>query len=155
MGAYRVGPERRQALREQLRVLAGMSDTALRRPVDERWTVAAKLAHLAYWEGRQVGALEAWRRHGITPVWWTVEEAHVVNALRLPLWLAIQPKIAAEQALRAVEALDQVMTELSGELLAHLPWQWQEPALHRGEHLDEIERALKCAIGRSTGHADP
>jgi hypothetical protein len=47
------------------------------------------------------------------------------------------------------------MTELSGELLAQLPWQWQEPALHRGEHLDEIERALKCAIGRSTGHADP
>ncbi len=142
MGAYTVEPERRRALRERLRALADLSDEALRRPVDEGWTVAAKLAHLAYWEGRQVGVLEAWRRHGIAPAWWTAEEAHAVNAARLPLWLAQPPQAALAQALVAAEVLDRVMAELPSELVAQLPWRRQEPALHRGEHLDEIERAL-------------
>jgi hypothetical protein len=142
MGAYRLEPERRQALRERLRALTELNDEALRRPVDAGWTVAAKLAHLAFWEGRQVGVLEAWLRHGVAPAWWTAEEAHAVNAVRLPGWLALAPRTALEQALVAAEALDRLMAALPGELLAQLPWRRQEPALHRGEHLDEIDRAL-------------
>ncbi len=150
MGAYRVEPERRRALRERLRALGDLSDEALRQPVDGEWTVAAKLAHLAFWEGRQVGVLEAWLRHGIAPAWWTAEEAHAVNAARLPSWLGLPPRTALEQALVAAEALDRLMAELPGELLAQLPWRRQDPALHRGEHLDEIERALSRGA-RSAG----
>ncbi len=156
MGAYRVEPQQRRVLRERLRALAEFGDELLRRPVDAGWTVAAKLAHLAYWEGRQIGVLEAWLRHGIAPAWWTAEEADAVNAVWLPRWLALPPRTALAQALTAAEALDRLMAELPGERLAQLPWRQQEPALHRGEHLDEFERALKeCAIRRSTSHADP
>jgi|DewCreStandDraft_5_1066085.scaffolds.fasta_scaffold00008_433 hypothetical protein len=151
MGAYRLGPEQRVVLRDRLRALADVSDEALCHPVDGEWTVAAKLAHLAFWEARQVGVLEAWRRHGLVPAWWTAEEAHAVNAARLPSWLALPPRVALAQALAAADALDQVMAELPGELLAQLPWRRQEPALHRGEHLDEIERALAARrqLGRT------
>lgn len=151
MGAYTLEPERRRALRERLRALADVSDEALCQLVDGEWTVAAKLAHLAFWEARQVGALEAWRRHGLVPIWWTADEAHAVNAVRLPGWRALPPRVALAQALAAAEALDRVMAELPGELLAQLPWRRQEPALHRGEHLDEIERALtgRHQLGRA------
>lgn len=152
MGPYTVGLGRRQALRERLRALAGLGDETLRQPLDAGWTVAAKLAHLAYWDGRQVGALEAWRRYGIAPAWWTAEEAEVVNAVRLPLWLALPPRTALEQALTAAEALDRLMAELPTELLVQLPWQRQEPALHRGEHLDEIERLLSHVASTTGRH---
>ncbi len=152
MGAYRVEPERRRGLRERLRALTELSDEVLRQPVDAVWTAAAKLAHLAYWEGRQIGALEAWLRHGIAPAWWSVDEADAVNAVRLPLWLAVPPRTALEQALGAAEALDRLMAELPGELLAQLPWRQQEPALHRGEHLDEIERLLSQTASAAGKH---
>src|SRR5687767_1185129 len=67
---------RSRAQTERLHALAALSDAALSRSLEDGWTIAAKLAHLAYWEGRQVGVLEAWQRHRIPPAWWTADEAH-------------------------------------------------------------------------------
>ena len=126
----------------RLHALAAVDDEALRRPLDDGWTVAAKLAHLAYWEGRQVSVIEAWQRHGIPPAWWTAEEAHAVNAARLPLWLATPPHAAVAEAIATAAALDGVMEALPAESAALLPRRRQEPAAHRGDHLDEIDRVL-------------
>jgi hypothetical protein len=123
-----------------------MGAEALSRAVDGIWTVAALLAHLAYWEGRQVGVIEAWQRHGITPAWWTRNEADAVNGERLPLWLEVPPQQALEEALTAAEALDRVMAALPRDAIDALPARRRNPAAHRGEHLDAIERAL--ASGR-------
>ncbi len=135
---------RNRAQRERLATLAArLSDEDLGRPVgDGGWTVAATLAHLAYAEGRQVGAIEAWQVHGIPPAWWTRDEADAVDAARLPLWLAIPPREVVEQAIATAQALDRVMDRLPAGVLAQLPARRQDPAAHRGDHLDEIDRIL-------------
>ena len=61
-------------------------------------------------------------------------------------WLASPPHVAASEALAASEAIDAKLEALNPELLDAIetagnpinPMQ----AVHRGEHLDEIERAL-------------
>lgn len=128
--------------RERLAALAARSDAVLSRTLDDGWTVAAKLAHLAYWEGRQLGAIEAWQRHGVPPAWWTLPEADAVNAARLADWLATPPRAALARAIATAEALDGVMAALPAEALAQLPPRRQYPGAHRGDHLDEIERAM-------------
>lgn len=133
---------RRGAQRVRLQALGRLSEAELGRPLDDGWTVAAKLAHLAYWEGRQLGAIEAWQRHGVAPAWWTLPEADAVNALRLPGWLATPPREALERAIATAEALDRAMEALPAEMLAQLPPRRQDPGAHRGDHLDEIDRAV-------------
>lgn len=127
---------------ERLRALAALDDAALGRAGDDGWTVAATLAHLAYWEGRQVGAIEAWQVHGTPPAWWTREEADAVNAVRLSSWLAMPARETIEQAIATAHALDRVMERLPAGVLAQLPARRQDPAAHRGDHLDEIDRIL-------------
>lgn len=127
---------------ERLRALGQESDASLSRPLDGGWTIAAKLAHLAYWEGRQIGALEAWQRHGVPPAWWTLEEADAVNAARQQHWLAMPTRAAVELAIATAEALDRVMELLPVEVIAQLPRRRQIPSAHRGDHLDEIDRVL-------------
>jgi hypothetical protein len=51
------------------------------RPVGEHWTVAVALAHIQYWDGRGLGAIEAWKRHGVPLALWRNNEA-AVNDLR-------------------------------------------------------------------------
>jgi hypothetical protein len=133
---------RSRAQRERLGALVGLGDATLSRSLDDGWTVAAKLAHLAYWEGRQLGAIEAWQRHGVPPAWWTLPEANAVNAARLPEWLATPPREALERAVATAAALDWVMAALSADALAQLPPRRQDPGAHRSDHLDEIEAAF-------------
>src|SRR5215471_4937192 len=58
--------------REQLERLRGLvdklSDQELSRPMDAGWTVAAVLAHLAFWDYRIVTLLDEWNASG-TPPW--------------------------------------------------------------------------------------
>jgi len=126
----------------RLQALTSLSNEELRRPLGDGWTVAAKLAHLAYWEARQVGALEVWQRHGLPPAWWTLPEADAINAARLPLWLTLPPREALEQAIAAAATLERLMAALPAAALAQLPPRRRVHTAHRGDHLDEIERAL-------------
>ena len=57
------------------RILTHLKAQRLRRPVGEHLTVAIALAHIQYWDGRAVGALEAWRRHNLPLTLWTNGEA--------------------------------------------------------------------------------
>jgi hypothetical protein len=133
---------RRQTLR--LQALTACSDEQPAQPLGEHWTVGVALAHLGYWDLRGVGALEAWRRHGLPLVFWRGPEG--VNDARLPVWRAMAPREALDQAIRIAEALDALIASLSDAEAAVVAAQYErmlERGRHRGEHLAEIEHALR------------
>jgi hypothetical protein len=136
------------AERERLRALVTRSTEAdLRRPMPGGWTVAAVLAHIGYWDARAIYWLDKWAR-GAEPSPWEPENVEAVNDAAKPLCLALPPRIAAQLALRLAEEADGKVRTLSDAVLAKaqalesLPFNLSR-AIHRKEHLDEIERALE------------
>lgn len=137
------------AERGRLRVLVRrLGDRDLARPMDAGWTVAAVLAHMAFWDQRIVALLDEWERKGPT---WTppLEDARDVdwvNDSAKLLCLALPPRVAADLALSVAETVDRRVAAVSDALLeanaqaGALNWRRAE---HRREHLDEIEEALR------------
>jgi hypothetical protein len=119
-----------------------LSDDELRRPLPAGWTVAALLAHLAFWDARALFLLDKWGR-GVAPSTADDEPADVD-------WI----NEAAQLALRLAEEADRRVAALSDALLARLrasggPVDLRRAfnvarAHHRQEHLDEIEHALRA-----------
>jgi RimJ/RimL family protein N-acetyltransferase len=136
--------ERNRASTERIRALAArLTDEELQHPVGEHWTVAITLAHLAFWDRRAMYVLDMTERDGKL----SFPEINVpVNDVSLPLWAAIPPRQAARIAIETAEALDKRLERFPPALLeqvyAHRE-RWVVRALHRGEHLDEIDAALK------------
>jgi hypothetical protein len=141
--------ERNREQRERLRALvAELSEADLARPLgDGAWTVAATLAHLAYFDTRVAATLEVSLRHNLPRLWWNGEEANAVNAARTPGWRAMPGREAAQQALAAAEAVDALVASLSPEFAAAVVRERPsalERAGHRSAHLDEIEQGLRA-----------
>jgi hypothetical protein len=140
--------ERNRASTNRIRELAGrLSDEEMQHPVGEHWTVAIALAHLAFWDRRVLYVLDKAEREGKV----TVPDIHVfVNDLSLPLWAAIPPRAAARIAIETSEELDRRLAATAPALLEEVyvvNKRWVERALHRGEHLDEVDTALKGGAG--------
>jgi DinB superfamily len=133
--------------RRRLRALIeGLDDESLMAPVNEYWTVAGVLGHMAYWDIRvlvlaeKIDRGEPWAPGDAEP------EGDWLNDSTRPLIHAIAPKEAAELALRIAEETDARVAELPLDRM----WpddpdspiyagRWE----HRAEHLDEIEAALR------------
>jgi hypothetical protein len=136
------------AERERLRALvARLSDTDLARAMPGGWTVAAVLAHAAYWDARAIYWIDKWGPDG-EPTTYEPENVEAVNDAAKPLCLALRPRGAAELALRTAEQADGKVKALSDEMLAKIHAKGAPPfnlsrAIHRKEHLDDIERALR------------
>lgn len=135
------------AERQRLRSLVTrLNDEELGRPMPGGWTVAAVLAHAGYWDARAIFWLDKWAR-GLEPSAWEPENVEAVNDSAKPLCLALPPRVAAQLALRLAEEADGKVRALSDETLAKaqaletLPFNLSR-AIHRREHLDDIERAL-------------
>lgn len=135
--------DRMRAISERL------DDATLRQPVNESWTVAGVLAHIAFWDGRAL-ALAGKLTEGVPfsasddeP-----EDVDWINDASRPLIHAIPAGDAARLALQIAEETDQRVASLPPELAARAwPLADDSPlnllrASHRGEHLDEIEAAL-------------
>lgn len=129
-------------------LLAGLDDAALSEGVEGRWTVAAKLAHLAYWDRFAQALLERWAR-GEDYATDTLPAFHddVVNDAMLTEHLAVPPREAGRLAIAAAEAIDAALHALSAETAARLLTDHDAAWLlrrhnHRAEHLHEIEGAL-------------
>ena len=137
------------AERERLRSLVTRSsDAELSRPMPGGWTVAAVLAHVGYWDARAIYWLEQWERTG-EPTTYEPENVEAVNDAAKPLCLALPPRAAAQLALRLAEEADRKVAALSDEMLAKIRANGSPPfnlsrAIHRKEHLDEIERELRA-----------
>ena len=132
--------------RRRLEALVGkLDDAALSRPMPAGWTVAAVLAHLAFWDERAVVLCEQLTHGAPVP---EMDPAHVdwINDAAKPTQLALSPRRAATLAVESARAADQAVAALSDALLAKNVAA-KNPinllrAEHRREHLDEIERAL-------------
>jgi hypothetical protein len=136
--------ELNRASTNRIRALtAHLSDEDMQHPVGEHWTVAIALAHLAFWDRRVLYVLDTTERDGKL----FVPEIDIfVNDLSLPLWAAIPPRAAARIAIETSETLDKRLEGYPPALLEEIYTynkRWIVRALHRGEHLDEVDAALK------------
>ena len=137
------------------RLVDGLDDTTLRMQVNEHWTVAGVLGHIAFWDAR-VLALAGKLDRGVpfSPSDTDPEDVDWINDASRPLIHAIDPAETARLALAIAEDTDRRVAELPADRL--YPNDPESPiyavrADHRGEHLDDIERAL----GRSrAGNVD-
>ncbi len=121
-----------------------LSDADLARPTPGGWTVAASLAHVAFWDQRVLFWLDRWER-GEAPR--HAEEADWINDAGKPLLLALPPRVAARLAVEIAERVDERVAALSDERIA-ANQAAGEPLLltrarHRKEHLDEIEHLFR------------
>ena len=137
--------ELNRASTQRIRALVGrLSDAELLKPVGKDWTVAIALAHLAFWDGRVMHVLDATERVGKLQA---PEIDLSVNDLSLPLWAAIPPRGAARIAVETAERLDARLVNFPDGLLKEVHSHNQRlvvRAMHRNEHLDEIDAALKA-----------
>ena len=130
-----------------MRALVGrLGDDELRSPVNEYWTVAGVLGHIAFWDAR-VLALADKLEHGVpfSPSDAEPEDVDWINDASRPLIHAIEPRELAQLALRVAEETDRRVSSLPPGRMS--PGDPGSPvnalrAGHRGEHLDDIESAL-------------
>jgi len=136
--------ELNRASTERIRALAArLTDEEMQTKVGEHWTVGIVFAHLAWWDRRVMYVLDMTEKDGRL----FIPEIDIfVNDLSLPLWAAIPPRDAAQIAIETSETLDKRLEDYSPELLEEIynyNERWVIRALHRGEHLDEADAALK------------
>jgi hypothetical protein len=136
--------ENNRASRERMRALvAHVTDEGLQTRVGEHWTVGIVYAHLAWWDRRVMVVLDRSEKEGKLYI---PEIDIVVNDLSLPLWAAIPPRKAVEIALDTAELLDERLEAYPSALLEEIynyNQRWVVRSLHRNEHLDEAQTALR------------
>jgi hypothetical protein len=128
------------------RLIAGASDSQLRQAMPAGWTVAGVLAHIAYWDAFAIYWLDKWAITG-EPTASEADDSDAANESAKPLCLALPPRLAAELALRIAEEADGKIRALSDAMLEKIqakgpPFNLSR-AIHRKEHLDEIEPLLR------------
>jgi hypothetical protein len=139
---------RNNASRQRLETFVGRcTDADLAHPMPAGWTVAAVLAHMAFWDNRIQVLFEQWRSTGIAPAPANdVASADWINDATKPLLLALRPRQAAELTVRAAGVVDRLVETMPDEMVtqnlrAGAPLTLLR-AEHREEHLDEMELAL-------------
>jgi DinB family protein len=146
--------------RERLRALIErLDEDQLRVPVNPHWTVAAVFGHIAFWDARVLALADKLER-GVpfSPSDTEPEDVDWINDASRPLIHAIPPLEVARLALRIAEETDARVATLPLDRL--WPRDPDSPlyavrASHRGEHLDEVEAALRARAGRKGGDAGP
>ena len=134
--------------RERLRALVERLDAdALTAQVNEYWTLAGVLGHMAYWDIRvlvlaaKISSGEPWAAGDAEP------DGDWLNDTTRPLIHAIAPRVAAQLALQTAEQCDALVAELPLDRM--WPGDPESPINaarweHRAEHLDEIEAFLRA-----------
>jgi hypothetical protein len=132
---------------ERLRsLITRVSDKDLSRPMPAGWTVAGVLAHIAFWDARAIYWLDKWAG-GVAPTPYEPENTEAVNESAKPLCLALPPRDAANLALRLAEEADGKVRAIGDSMLAKIRATGGPPfnlsrAIHRREHLDDIDKVL-------------
>ena len=133
----------RASLERIKKLAASLTDEEMQTHVGEHWTVSIALAHLAWWDRRVIYVLDMTAKDGKLFV---PDIDIVVNDLSLPLWAVIPPREAARIAIETAEDLDKRLEIYPQDLLEEIfnyNQRWVIRALHRNEHLDEVDAALK------------
>jgi len=125
-------------------LVARLTDDELGLPMENGWTIAVALAHLAFWDQRALILLRKWRLAGVAP---SPIDIDVTNDSLLALWLALPPRSAANLAVSSAEAIDDELEECPSGLISAIEDSGEQFRLYRSEHrklhLDQIEEFLK------------
>ncbi len=138
--------KRNRASRERLAaVIAQLGDRSI--PLSGGWTAAALLSHLAFWDGLGAARLEKYLRDRKPMEFGSDELTEFINAAGLAQWTATPIRAAAALATDAAAKIDQLIEALPKDAfdairVMNVP-RVLDRSLHRKEHLDEIERALR------------
>ena len=133
---------------QRLKSLAGrLTDTDLALSTDYGWTVAALLAHLAFWDQRVLVILKRWEEEGFDP---SPIDSRAVNDSLKVICHALDPRTAVDLALTSAEAVNAELDTLSSPFVEQIEehattteTQFRmNRALHRNGHLDDIEALL-------------
>jgi DinB superfamily len=127
-------------------IVERVSDAQLGLPVNDHWTVAAVLGHIAFWDGRAL-ALGQKLQGGMpfSPSDDEPEDVDWINDASRPLIHAVPARELAQLAVRIAEETDALVAALPAERM--WPDDSDSPlnpirASHRGEHLDDVDRVL-------------
>ena len=133
--------------RERKRLCAlvdSMTDEELSLPLNEGWTIASALAHIAFWDKRALVLMRKWKT---TPVARSPIDEDVTNDALLPLCLAIPPKVSSNLAVSCAKAIDLELEGAPDKLITDIMKLGDRFRLYRSDHrkihLDQIERFLK------------
>jgi hypothetical protein len=118
-----------------------LSEEDLARSTDYGWTVAALLAHLAFWDQRMLTILRRWQTEGFDP---SPMDAQVVNDSLRVICHAIELCLSSAEAVdREFEKLTSEQVQQMEEHAAATETQFRmNRGLHRNAHLDDIEQML-------------
>ena len=133
---------------ERMRALVlRFSDQQLGAMVNDYWNAAGVLGHVAFWDGRALHlARKLQRREPLTAFDNEPDDVDWINDSSRPLIHAIAPRALAELAVSIAEETDRLIASVPDELIAGLDENSPFNPLradHRGEHLDEIEAAIR------------
>ncbi len=144
--------QRNDAERARLtRLVESLRDDELARKVRDGWTVAAMLAHLAFWDRMRLTGWELEETGGEAERHFSTDvEQDMINSAGFAQWLALPPREAARQAVEAAEAVDRKIASLPVDRLdAYIKGggehehRMADRSVHRRAHIDEIEEALR------------
>jgi hypothetical protein len=116
----------------------------------EGCTIAAALAHLAYWDQRALLLMKKWKKTGVTasPI-----DVDITNDSLLPFILAIPPVICAKLAVACAEAIDSELENAEPELISKIEelndGHRLHRHIHRKMHLDDIQLLMESRIYKS------
>ena len=125
------------------KLAAGLTDEELQTRVGEHWTVSIALAHIAWWERRVMYVLDMTTKEGKLVI---PNIDTIVNDISLPFWAAIPAREVAHIAIETSENVDKQLEVYPQNLLEEIYNQNKRfviRALHRNEHLDEVDAALR------------
>jgi hypothetical protein len=125
-----------------------LTDTDLALSTDYGWTIAALLAHLAFWDQRMVVILNRWKENGLDES--PIDSMAVNDSLKM-ICHALEPRTAAELSLFAAEHIDGELDTLTPEFVKQIEEHIEansiqfrmNRSLHRNGHLNDIEALLK------------
>jgi hypothetical protein len=129
-------------------LVRGLSDADLACTTDYGWTVAALLAHLAFWDQRMSVILHRWQEQGLDES--PIDSMAVNDALRV-ICHALAPRTAAELAVSAAQKVDAEFETLSDEFVKQIEQHIEATStqfrmnrsLHRDSHLNDIDALLQ------------
>jgi len=140
--------ERNRASLDRLRAVAArLSEDELVRPIDPPWTAAGLFAHMAFWDRfAHARWVEAVNTGNAMPVPLADDPLELVNQAGLDGWAAVPPHLAIQQSLTAAETINAFVRTLDDGTVSRLVTSGRERlvdrSIHRGQHLDTIERAF-------------
>ena len=131
-------------------LVRGLSDTDLACATDYGWTVAALLAHLAFWDHRMSVILHRWQEQGFDES--PIDSTAVNDALKV-ICHALEPRTAAGLAVSAARKVDAEFETLSDEFVKQIEQHIEATStqfrmnrsLHRDGHLNDIAALLNGA----------